>query len=206
MKRVLIALATATAVFLASSGIIVATIGNRDHGWQGILGGVCWFGFLISGLLLVVVAIAAAARAHAVRTAAVLALSALVVAAALVGISRASGAEGAKPITFIVPVASVRAQDPATSASYFRESWTPGHDSPVVRQDSVGFSEFGRGTFLGTVTLTNGQIVYAGTTSDQDDFQYAIIGGTGAYAASRGTLTLRTIDQGHVRVTIALVS
>jgi len=59
---------------------------------------------------------------------------------------------------------------------------------------------------LGTVTLKNGQIVYAGTTTDQDDFQYAILGGSGAYSAARGTLTLHTVDRGHVRVTIALAS
>ena len=118
----------------------------------------------------------------------------------------ASGDSNPGTITFVVPVSSVRAQDPSKTAGpdYFRETWTPKRAAPVVRQDSVGFVEFDRGTFLGTVTLARGQIVYGGTTQDQDDFQYAILGGSGSYADARGTLTLHTIDRGHVRVTIAL--
>lgn len=211
MKRLLVSLAAATAVFFAGSWIVVATIGNKDHGWQGVVGGIFWFGFLACGAALVLAALFALARSRLSRTAATMAVVALALAAAVAGIARAEPAGGQTRISFVVPIASVKAQDPAMRAGsaapdYFREAWTPRHSRTVVRQDGVGFLEFREGTFLGTVTLERGQIVYAGTTTDQDDFQYAILGGSGVYAAARGTLTLHKVDRAHVRVTISLVA
>ena len=211
MKHLLISLSCATALFFAGSVIVVETVGNKDHGWDGASGAIFWFGFLTSAVLLAATAIAALIRGRLRRTAATITLLLLTLGSATVVVHSASSNNTSGTITFEVPTASVKAQGPATTAGsaapdYFREAWTPKHALPVVRQDSVGFVEFDRGTFLGTITLTHGQIVYAGTTNDQDNFQYAILGGTGAYADARGTLTLRTVDQSHVRVTINLAS
>jgi len=128
------------------------------------------------------------------------------VGGAVAGIAAARGGSS-RTITIIVPLAQVQAHDPTRPAPpyYSRETWAP-NSSQVVRQDQVGFVNFGAGTFLGTITRRDGQIVYAATTKDQDNTTYAILGGSGAYATARGTVTLHALDARHVRVTIRVTS
>jgi hypothetical protein len=56
--------------------------------------------------------------------------------------------------------------------------------------------------FLGTITLTHGEIVYAGSTRDQDNTSYAILGGTGSYQGAQGKVTTHTISRARVQITI----
>ena len=206
MAHLLATLGGLTACFFAGSWIVVATVGNQDHGWKGVLGGVFWYGFLLSAAVLVVAGLVVLARSRFGRAGTVTMLLVLAVGGAVAGVAAARGSS-TQTITLVVPLAQVRAQDPQKPAppSYFRETWAP-NSRQVVRQDSVGFVNFGAGTFLGTITLRSGQIVYAATTSDQDNTTYAILGGTRTYSSARGTVTLHTIDNGHVGITIRLAS
>jgi hypothetical protein len=86
----------------------------------------------------------------------------------------------------------------------FQESNMPRGVAAPRRQDAIGTATFNRVTVLGTITLHNGQIVYAGTVSSQDDAVYAILGGTGTYHAARGTLTVRALPRGRADITIRL--
>jgi hypothetical protein len=202
--RLLAYLACTTATFFVGSWIVVATVGNHNHGWKGILGDVFWFGFLLSGALLVVAVLVAVVRSRFGHAGTVAVLALLGVTGLVAGVAVARGSSS-RTITIVVPLAQVHAQDPKKPAPpyYFRETWAP-NSSQVVRQDQVGFVNFGAGTFLGTITRHDGQIVYAATTKDQDNTTYAILGGTRAYATARGTVTLHTLDARHVRVTIRL--
>jgi hypothetical protein len=108
---------------------------------------------------------------------------------------------GGHTIRVIVPVGQVLARE-GTGVN-FRSSYIPHGKSAIVRQDSFGIGTFvNEGLFLGAVTLHNGQIVYSGATANQDDFSYAILGGNGAYADARGTVTLHPISKTQVAVTI----
>jgi hypothetical protein len=137
-----------------------------------------------------------------------LAAAAAITTAALAATS-ATGRTGATVIRFTVPVSAVRSHGidvppkGRSAGDSFQESYVPSAATHVRRQDAIGISTFGRATFLGTITLKNGQIVYAGTTNNQDDTAYAILGGTGAYGTARGTVTTHTLSQGRVEITIA---
>lgn len=80
MKRILIGLAAATAVFFAASWIVVATVGNKDHGWRGVIGGITWFGFLLFAAAFVVAVLVALIKSKVLRSAATLAVLALTIA------------------------------------------------------------------------------------------------------------------------------
>jgi hypothetical protein len=56
-----------------------------------------------------------------------------------------------------------------------------------------------------TLTLPKGQIVTLGVHGAQPAYEAAVIGGTGAYAAARGTLVTRPIKDGGWTVLISLV-
>jgi hypothetical protein len=142
------------------------------------------------------------------RTGIALALAPAVVAVA-VAANAASGSTGATIIRFTVPTSAVQAhgsdvapkgQSPGDG---FQESYIPKTAGRLRRQDAVAIGVFrGGGTFLGTLTLSNGQIVYAGTTTNQDDATYAIIGGTGRFATTSGTVTTQSVPGNRVRITI----
>ena len=55
----------------------------------------------------------------------------------------------------------------------------------------------------GTVTLPNGTIAFVGLVSQLNNSTLAVVGGTGAYAAAHGTLTVATNGQSNT-VTIKL--
>jgi hypothetical protein len=66
-NRIVILLAALTAIFFAASWLVVATVGNQDSGWKGILGDIACFGFLLAAAALVVAAVVTAARRIAQR-------------------------------------------------------------------------------------------------------------------------------------------
>src|SRR5581483_7643041 len=74
MKRLLICLGAATALFFVASWIVVATVGNQSHGWKWVVGGIFWFGFIVLAAAFVVTALAALVRSRLARAAATLAL------------------------------------------------------------------------------------------------------------------------------------
>ena len=114
-------------------------------------------------------------------------------------------------LRFRVPVAEVRAHSTdnpphdVSAGDTFQESYKPRAKSALRHQDSIATATFGgRATFLGTVNLTGGQIVYAGTTTNQDDNVYSILGGTGRYRSAAGTLALHPASRRVETVTITL--
>ena len=84
----------------------------------------------------------------------------------------------------------------------FQESWLPPHSATASRQDAIAIATFRQAVFLGTITLTKGQLVYAGSTNNQDNAVYAIIGGTGRYQGARGTMSTRSLAHGRLQITI----
>ncbi len=84
----------------------------------------------------------------------------------------------------------------------FQESWLPNHPGAARRQDAVAIATFQQGVFLGTVTFKDGQIVYTGSTNNQDNATYAIIGGTGTDQGARGTLSTHSLPHGRLQITI----
>jgi hypothetical protein len=56
----------------------------------------------------------------------------------------------------------------------------------------------------GTVVLANGTLAVAGAVPQSPLFSLAVLGGTGAYAGARGTLTVRTPAHTST-ITIALL-
>jgi hypothetical protein len=138
-------------------------------------------------------------------------VAAAAITAAALAATSATGRTGATVIRFTVPVSAVRSHGidvppkGSSAGDGFQESYVLAAAGKLRRQDAIGISTFGRATFLGTITLKNGQIVYAGTTNNQDDTAYAILGGTGAYETARGTVTTHTLPQGRVEITIATI-
>jgi hypothetical protein len=65
LYRTMIALFITAAVLIGISGI--PALKNADHGWKQILGGIGWFGGLLLGLTVIVLALYALARAAAAR-------------------------------------------------------------------------------------------------------------------------------------------
>jgi hypothetical protein len=135
------------------------------------------------------------------------ALAACVTAAAVVT-TTATGQPAANVIRLTVPVSAVHAHatDVApkgpSPGDGFQESYTPARPGQVIRQDAIAVATFDRGVFLGTITLTHGEIVYAGSARDQDNSSYAILGGTGSYQGAQGNVTTHTISRARVQITI----
>jgi hypothetical protein len=145
------------------------------------------------------------------RAPAKLALAAALAAgltAAAVVTATAAGQPAASVIRLTVPVSAVRAHatDVApkgfSPGDSFQESYTPARPGQVIRQDAVAVATFNRGVLLGTITLKQGEIVYAGSTHDQDNTSYAILGGTGSYQGAQGTVTTHTTSRSRVQITI----
>jgi hypothetical protein len=138
-------------------------------------------------------------------------LLAATIATAALAATSATGHTRATVIRFTVPVGAVRGHGidvppkGPSAGDGFQESYVPAVATQLRRQDAIGISTFGRATFLGTITLKNGQIVYAGTTNNQDNTAYAILGGTGAYRTARGTVTTHTLPHSRVEITIATI-
>jgi len=65
LYRTMIALFVGAAVLIGISGI--PALKNADHGWKWILGGIGWFGGVLLGLAVIVLALYALARAAAAR-------------------------------------------------------------------------------------------------------------------------------------------
>lgn len=61
LYRIMIGLFVLAACLLAISGI--PALKNATHGWQWVLGGICWFGGLLVALSLIVLAVFAIGRA-----------------------------------------------------------------------------------------------------------------------------------------------
>ncbi len=135
-------------------------------------------------------------------------LTALITSAALG--TAAAGHTAQTVIHFTVRVSSARFHvtdvppNGPSAGDSFQESNSPPRAAALRRQDAIGIATFQRATVLGTITLKNGQIVYAGTIKNQDNAVYAILGGTGTYNAARGTLTVRALPQGRAEITIRL--
>lgn len=133
---------------------------------------------------------------------------AVVLAGAAVITATATGQPAARVIRLTVPTSAVRAHatDLAPKGTSpgdgFQESYVPTRPDQVIRQDAIAVATFDQGVFLGTIMLTHGEIVYAGSTRDQDNATYAILGGTGSYQAVQGTVTTHTISRSRVRITI----
>ncbi len=134
-------------------------------------------------------------------------LAACLTAAAVIT-ATATGQPAARVIRLTVPVSAVRthgtdvAPKGPSPGDGFQESYAPGRPGQVIRQDSIAVATFGQGVFLGTITLKDGEIVYAGSTRDQDNTTYAILGGTGSYQGAQGTLTTHAISRSRVQITI----
>jgi hypothetical protein len=129
---------------------------------------------------------------------------ALAVGAASCGASSASSAGHSRAIRVVVPVRDVLAREGRGGVA-FASTYIPKGKSPIVRQDAFAVGTFvNHGVFLGAITLDDGQLIYAGATGNQDNFAYSILGGTGAYAGSGGTVALRSLSQTKVLVTIRL--
>jgi hypothetical protein len=135
------------------------------------------------------------------------ALAACLTGAAVLA-TTATGQTAGSVIRLTVPVSAVRAhgtdvppKGPSPGDS-FQESYAPANPGQIIRQDAIAVATFDRGVFLGTITLTDGEIVYAGSTHDQDNTTYAILGGTGSYQAAQGTVTTHTISRSRVQITI----
>jgi len=73
-----------------------------------------------------------------------------------------------------------------------------------VHVASVGVDRYKHlGQATGTVTLPTGTIAFTGLISQLHDSTLTVVGGTGAYTAAHGTLTVAT--NGHTsKITIAL--
>lgn len=84
----------------------------------------------------------------------------------------------------------------------FQESWLPPHPATASRQDAVAIATFRQAVFLGTITLKDGQLVYAGSTNNQDNAVYAVIGGTGIYPGARGTMSTHPLSHARLQITI----
>jgi hypothetical protein len=136
------------------------------------------------------------------------ALAALVTGAAQLTAS-AQGHAAKTVIRLTVPINAVRAHGTdiapkgPSAGDGFQESYIATQPGELRRQDAIGIATFQRGIFLGTITLNNGQIVYAGSTNNQDNTAYAILGGTGTYQTARGTLTTHPLPHGRLQITIA---
>ena len=84
-----------------------------------------------------------------------------------------------------MPAASLAPK--GATGDLFEESYEPTGPGPIRRQDLLGVGTYqAHGIFLGTVNLSGGQIVYASSTTDQDNNTYAVLGGTGKYVGARG--------------------
>ncbi len=146
-------------------------------------------------------------RSAAVALICAIALSAV---ALLATVGRASAQSAPSPITVTVPVADVTAdgvslRPKGPMGDLFEESYRPSTPGVIQRQDAVGVGTAqGHGVFVGTVNLKRGQIIYAGSTTDQDDNTYAVLGGTGGYIGAHGVLITKTISRTQVQITIQL--
>jgi hypothetical protein len=135
------------------------------------------------------------------------ALAAILAGAAVVT-ATATGQPAASVTRLTVPISAVRAHatDVAPKGTSpgdgFEESYAPARPGQIIRQDAIAVATFDQGVFLGTITLKHGEIVYAGSTRDQDNTTYAILGGTGSYQAAQGTVTTHTISRSRVQITI----
>ncbi len=56
-----------------------------------------------------------------------------------------------------------------------------------------------------TLVLPKGQIVTHGVEGVRTSFEVAVIGGTGAYAGARGTMTARPVKDGGSTISISLL-
>lgn len=186
MKRLLILLGAATALFFAGSWIVVATLGNQNHGWQGVLGGVFWFGFLGFAALFVVAALAALVRARLGRAAATTALLTLAVAAA-----GWAGGTGSQPQLFTVYSANVADRDAPTLVE--GSGAIHGIGSATAKDDSTSTTvpltfSFAHGKlFLRARDVFSWKPDPATCTATEDSRgPYRIVGGTGAYRGATG--------------------
>jgi hypothetical protein len=113
---------------------------------------------------------------------------------------------------FNVPIAAVRAHGinvgphRMSPGDSFQESYRPAHATGLRRQDAIGIATYGRGMFLGSITVSGGQLIYSGATNNQDDTSYAIVGGTGKYAEAAGTVRLHPISRTRVQITVNVVT
>ncbi len=136
------------------------------------------------------------------------ALLAALLAGATVTTAIATGQAGGSVIRLTVPVSAVHAHATKVAprgmspGDGFQESYRPTHPGEVIEQDAIAVATFDGGVFLGTITLEHGEIVYAGSTQDQDNTTYAIVGGTRSYQDVRGTVTTHTISRTRVQITI----
>jgi hypothetical protein len=184
MKRILIGLAAATATLFVGSWIVVATIGNHDNGWRGVIGGIFWFGFLLAAALFVAAALFAAVRSRIGRTAATL----VVIALAAVGASQA--ATPAK-VQFTLYSANVQNRDIPLLVQ--AKGAFSGVGTAIAKDDAPGASvplllRFRNGTLsLKVIDPFRWQAnVETCTATERSTGTWSITGGTGAYLRMTG--------------------
>jgi len=137
----------------------------------------------------------------------VIALAATASTAALIT-TNAAGQTGPSVMRLIVPLGYVHFHATSNGSKGispgdgFQESWLPPHSAGASRQDAVAIATFRQAIFLGTITLKDGQLVYAGSTNNQDNAVYSIIGGTGRYQGDRGTMSTHPLPHGRLQITI----
>lgn len=186
MKRLLVSLAAATAVFFAGSWIVVATIGNKDHGWRGAVGGIFWFGFFGFAALFVVAALVALVRSRLGRAAATTALLALAVAAA-----GQAGSATSQPQRFTLYSANVADRDAPMLVE--GSGAVAGIGSATANDDATG------STVPLTLVFPHGKLFLRArdafswkpdmstcTATEDSRGPYRIVGGTGAYRGASG--------------------
>jgi hypothetical protein len=187
MKRLLIGLGAATAVFFVASWIVVATVGNQSHGWKWVVGGFFWFGFLVLAAAFVVTALAALVRSRLARAAATLAL------------------------LVAVFVAAAHATTSASQRFTLYSGNVASRDTPLVVEGTGAISGIGsatakddgpRTTVPLTLTFPKGKLFLVShdpfrwipnlstcTATESSRGTYAITGGTAAYRGARGSGT-----------------
>jgi hypothetical protein len=128
--------------------------------------------------------------------------------AALITTTNAAGQTGPSVMRLIVPLSYVHFHATGVGpkgispGDGFQESWLPSHPAAASRQDAIAIATFRQAVFLGTITLNDGQLVYAGSTNNQDNAVYAIIGGTGRYQGARGTMNTHSLPRARLQITI----
>jgi len=87
-----------------------------------------------------------------------------------------------------------------TNPVFDRQGTQVGADHGVCTVIGVGQSQCDA-----TLVLPRGQIVTHGVEGTRTSFEIAVLGGTGAYAGARGTMTARPIKDGGSTILISLL-
>jgi hypothetical protein len=191
MKRILIGLAAATALLFAASGII----GNVDHGWRHIAGGITWFGFLLFATALVITILVALVRSRFGRATTAATLLVLILAAV------AQAAPKTQAVHFTLYSANVANKDAPQLVQLSGALTAVGrafpNDDAKTTYVPVTF-RLGNGTLtLHVVDPFRWTPSYATCTATTHNVgTWTIVAGTGAYRGVRGHGTFTEVGAG----------